>query len=170
MEILDARLDREWLCLKTQPSEALKWLVSFKPSNYAITKEKKKRSLNANSLAWKMMTELGNAIGEPPESVYRYQLAFIPGVRDSLTIKREALESFERAFCRDHIGRKVEVTGEHGELVDVLVTYGSSDYDTKQMSLLIDNILQDCKTVGVITPDDEYIAGLIKDWEAHNEK
>ena len=38
-----------------------------------------------------------------------------------------------------------------GEKVIVRTYYGSSQYDTKRMSRLIDNIVQDCKAVGVET-------------------
>ena len=35
--------------------------------------------------------------------------------------------------------------------VNVVLYYGSSTYDTAQMSRLIDNVIQDCKAVGIET-------------------
>lgn len=87
-----------------------------------------------------------------------------------LTIKKEAVNSFRRAFVADHIGRDVEVIGEHGATADILVTYGSSDYDTRQMSQLIDSITQDCRTLGISTLEDFRVNEIIKEWERSHEK
>ena len=44
--------------------------------------------------------------------------------------------------------------------------YGSSSYNKKQMSRLIDNVIQDCKAEGIETRTPEQIANLISLWEA----
>ena len=42
--------------------------------------------------------------------------------------------------------------------------YGSSSYNSKQMSRLIDNLVQDCKAVGIETKSDKEIECLLKEW------
>ena len=44
--------------------------------------------------------------------------------------------------------------------------YGSSDFDRREMSRLIDNIIQDCKAVGVETLPPDKLALLKEDWDA----
>lgn len=172
MQISEARLENGWLSLKTQPTEAYKFVKTFKPADYDIKKSVKSRSKNANALAWALMNEISREVGIPAIEIYREQVKNIGGYATTVTISRNALKSFERAFCREHIARSIEVIGEDEDFntVDILVTYGSSDYDTKQMSQLIDNIIQDCKQLGIETPEDDYINQLIADWEAHHDK
>ena len=42
--------------------------------------------------------------------------------------------------------------------------HGSSVYDTKQMSRLIDNLVQDCKEIGIETLPPEKLSLLVEDW------
>ena len=44
--------------------------------------------------------------------------------------------------------------------MNVVFSYGSSTYDTAQMSRLIDNIVQDCKAVGIETLTPSELAKL----------
>ena len=47
---------------------------------------------------------------------------------------------------------------------NVVLYYGSSTFDTKQMSRLIDNIVQDCKAVGIKTLTPQQLDALKEDW------
>lgn len=165
MQIAEAKFENGWLCLKVQPSDSFKFIKDFKPADYDILKAKKKRRLNANSMAWALITQIAKRVATSPEDVYRYEIAEIPGQTTGLTLKREAYVAFRRAFIGDHIGRDVKVIGEHGDQVDVICRYGSSDYDTAQMSQFIDAIIQDCKAIGIEIPDDARIASLLERWD-----
>ena len=48
--------------------------------------------------------------------------------------------------------------------VTVLAYYGSSDFDKEQMSRLIDNIVQDCRAVGIETLPPDKLAGMMEAW------
>ena len=165
MQIADVMFENGWLCLKVQPAESYKFIKSFKQGNYEIVKAKKKRSLNANSMAWALITQIAKRVACSPEDVYRYEIAEIPGQTTGLSLRKEAYVAFKRAFIGDHIGREVKVIGEHGDMLDVLCRYGSSDYDTAQMSQFIDAIIQDCKAIGIEIPDDARIASLLERWD-----
>ena len=43
--------------------------------------------------------------------------------------------------------------------------YGSSSYNSKQMSRLIDNLVQDCKAVGIETKPQAEIDNLLRQWD-----
>ena len=43
--------------------------------------------------------------------------------------------------------------------------YGSSSYNSKQMSRLIDGVVQDCKIYGIETKPQQEIDSLLKEWE-----
>lgn len=55
-----------------------------------------------------------------------------------------------------------EKVDEIGEKTTLNAYYGSSSYNSKQMSRLIDNLVQDCKSVGIQTLDDIEIEELIR--------
>lgn len=172
MRVEAAEYDRlgKRLSLSVPPADALKWLYSFKAGEYTITRTVKKRSLNANAYAWKLMGDIATVTGVPVEEVYRHSIENIGGVTDALAISAEALPAFRLAFIGDHIGRKVEVIGRSSNMVDILITYGSSDYNVQQMCQLIDSITQDCHALGIPTLEDEKLQQIIDDWEARHEK
>lgn len=153
--------------LKCPVAETRKFLYSFKAGEYEIKKAVKKRSLNANAYAWSLMGQIASRVGVPVEEVYRHCMKDVAGHTTVLTINRNALHAFMNAFKQDHIGRSVDIIGERDGAVDVLITYGSSDYDARQMSQLIDSIGQECKTLGIETLEDMKLRQIIEDWEAH---
>ena len=53
----------------------------------------------------------------------------------------------------------------NGVIVDFYKVYkGSSDYDTKEMSILIDGVVSDCKELKIPTLDDIKISQLKSNW------
>ena len=166
MEISDAKFDGGWLMLKTSASDALKWLAKeFKPREWDIVPHVEKRSRDANALAWAFIGKISNKLQIPPIDVYRRAISEIGGKSDFVRIRADAFKDFERAFTSGHLGRSCEIISERGGFYDVMIVYGSSDYDTRQMSALIDNILQSCSDLEIPTPEDEKIQSLLDDWE-----
>jgi hypothetical protein len=55
-----------------------------------------------------------------------------------------------------------EKVEEIGNKAIINAYYGSSSYNSKQMSRLIDNLVQDCKEIGIETLDDIEIKELLK--------
>lgn len=49
---------------------------------------------------------------------------------------------------------------------NLVLYYGSSEYDSRQMSRLIDMIVQDCKACGIPTATPEEIARMMDRWGA----
>lgn len=165
MEILEARYSDGELHLKMRGAECWTWLKSFKPGEWDITRAYKKRSLSANAYAWTLIGQIAKTVHVPEIDVYRKCIADVGGVTDVLRMPKTALMAFSRAFVDGHLGRKVDIIGDDKNTVDVRVTYGSSDYNTSQMSALIDSIVQECRMLDIPTMDDERICKLIEDWE-----
>lgn len=167
MKIEDAKFSDGWLMLKAPAGETRKFLYSFTAGDYEIKKTVKKRSLNANAYAWALMGQIAQKVGVPVAEVYRHCMKDVAGHTTVLTINRNALHAFTKAFRQNHIGRSVDIIGERDGAVDVLITYGSSDYDGRQMSQLIDSIVQECQALGIETLEDVKLRQIIEDWEAH---
>ena len=48
--------------------------------------------------------------------------------------------------------------------------YGSSSFTSKQMSSLIDGVVQDCKAYGIETKSDAEINSLLESWSKNEQK
>ena len=154
------------LRLKTADPTARRFVLQFKEGEYEITKAKKKRSLDANGMAWALIHKIAGEVGIPPDEVYRDAVRNIGGVSDVVCIAEKAKDTFIKAFTDGHLGRQVDsMPSKLPGCVNLVCTYGSSDYDTKQMSQFIDNLLQDCSALGIPTPEDERIDSLLKEWD-----
>ena len=151
--------------LKTPAVDALKWLVSYvKGRAYDITPHIEKRSRNANAYAWLLITKLASELGYPKEDIYKSAVREIGGKSTTMSLRKNAVKDFTRAFTNGHIGRSVEIVGSDEDTADIVITYGSSDFSTKQMTQLIDNLVQDCQNCGIETKPQEYINSLLEEW------
>lgn len=167
MRIENARMQGEALTLTVPVWEARRFMQGFKPGEYEIRPAKKRRSLDANAYAWKLINDIALAVREKPEDVYREALRSVPSICEIVCIVDAAAESMERLWLRDHIGRRVEK--EKSEKTPgctiMHLYYGSSDFDTRQMSMLIDTLIQDAQAVGVETRTEEEIRSLLEEWK-----
>ena len=158
----DAKYQDGWLMLKTPATDALKWLVKFvKGKSYDIVPHVEKRSRTANAYAWVLITKLSEVLNYPKEEIYRRAVSEIGGKSTVMSLRTNAVNDFKRAFVNGHIGRNVEILHSDAEKTDLLITYGSSDFDKRQMNQLLDNLVQDCLAVGIETKDQNYIDSLL---------
>ena len=154
------------LRLKTADPSARKFTYQFKAGDYDITKAKRRRSLDANAMAWKLIHDIAGEVGISPEEVYRDAVRNIGGVSDVICIMEKAKDSFIRVFTAGHIGRQVqEMPSKLEGCVTLVCTYGSSDYSVQQMTQFIDNLLQDCAALGIETPEEARINSLLEEWD-----
>lgn len=165
MKIENARLDVGELVLTVPLREAQFFLKSFEPGEYVITKAKKKRSLDANAYAWVLINLIAEAIRESPEDVYRESLRSVPNICEILCVQNKAVESMRRLWLKDHLGRRVETEeSKISGCTNMYVYYGSSDFDTRQMSILIDRLVQDAHDLGLETRPEAEIRSLVEAW------
>ena len=165
MKIENARIAGNELILSAEIPDARRFVYGFKPGEYDITPSRKKRSLNANAYAWKLINDIALAVREEPENVYREALKNVPNICEVLCVQDKAVDSLIRLWTRDHVGRRVE--REESKLpgcTNLYIYYGSSDFDTRQMSMLIDNLVQDAQALGIETRPEEEIKSLLEAW------
>ena len=166
MKIESARIMGNDLILTASIPDARRFVYGFKPGEYEISPAKKKRSLNANAYAWKLINDIALAVRESPEDVYREALKNIPNICEVLCVQDKAVDSMERLWIRNHIGRRVE--REESKIkgcTNLYIYYGSSEFDARQMSMLIDNLVQDAQALGIETRPEEEIKSLLEAWE-----
>lgn len=133
--------------------------------NLKITKYRAKRSLDANAYMWVLISELQEVISRPKEEIYKDLIKEI-GVYEVVPIKDIAVEKFCDAWSQNGLGWITETTKSKLEgYTNVLAYYGSSTYDTKQMTRLIDLVIQECNQYGIETRSQEELESMLKEWD-----
>lgn len=171
MRITDVRIEGQKLILTTEGRDAFNWVYDFKPGDYDITRRASKRSLDANRMAWALIDKLAEATGDKRTDIYRDQIREVGGISEYICVRDDAVEDFCTLWCGKSIGRQTEVIRDAkipGCKV-VLVYKGSSEFNTRQMSQLIDHIIQDCNQLGIETLTDEERKSLLDAWTPNRE-
>ena len=124
-----------------------------------IDKFREKRSLNANNYAWKLISEIGNATRQSKEDVYLVMLKRY-GQSDMVSVVAEVPVQYYFKYY--------EEAGEstlNGKLFKHYKVYkGSSEFDTKEMSIFIDGIVGEAKDLGIQTDTPDRIAQMKDLW------
>lgn len=116
-----------------------------------IEKNRKKRSLDSNSYCWHIINEIANVLRANKDDIYFMMLKRY-GQGAVVKIPNDKIEIFRRAY---------KYSQEHEKLTDKKAMYlrfwvGSSDYSTEEMSILIDGVVEEAKSLGIetMTPAD----------------
>ena len=124
-----------------------------------------RRSLDANAYAWVLMDRLAEKLNESKETIYREYIKNIGGNSEIVCVKDSALDRLCEGWQRMGIGWQTDTFPSKLEgCTNVILYYGSSTYDTAQMSRLLDLITQDCRQCGIPTETPDEIARLKALW------
>lgn len=165
MRIDAARWEGGELILTTSDADARRLVYEFKPGEYELRRARKKRSNDANAYAWELIDKIAVVTGIPKTEVYRNAVREIGGVSVQSVILTAALDDLRRSWCSGHLGWQVEVITPGKEWTTVNLIYGSSAYDTRQMSRLIDALIQDAKALDIETLPPDKLEGMMQAWE-----
>lgn len=129
---------------------------------------REKRSLNSNGYAWHLMQEIAEKVGSTKDEVYlnmlqRYSRAFTHMIVHPEVIPRL---SEQYRVVRD-LG-EVKVNGQIGHQVQVY--FGSSTFDTKEMSVFLDGIIDECRGLGIDIIPNSDIDRLKEEWDKERKK
>lgn len=160
--------DGVWLCLKVnEAAPARGFILSKKDRLYGceIKEHRQKRSLDANAYAWVLMDKLAEATKIPKAEIYREAVRNIGGNAETVCVKKKAADKLRSAWGGNGLGWCSEETPSKLEgCTNVILYYGSSTYDVAQMSRLIDNLVSDCKALGIETLPPDKLSLLKEEW------
>lgn len=131
-----------------------------------IKKHRKKRSLDANAYAWVLIDKIAAKQNLSKIAVYRHAIRDIGGVAEIVCCQNGAVTAMKELWKRNGLGWQVqEMESKIPGCTNLILYKGSSVYDTKQMSALIDSLVQDAKALGIETRSPEEIESLLKEYE-----
>ena len=136
-----------------------------------IKQHRAKRSLDANSYLWVLCQKMAEAIHATKEDVYRIFIKRV-GQFEIIPIKNEAVDRWIRNWQANGVGWISETIGDSKieGYTNVISYYGSSTYDSREMSILLNEIVRECKELGIETRPDEEIKSLIESWGVNHER
>ncbi len=169
----EMKLEGGWLMVKPEKEDlgkAMNLVRNRKNMLYdlEVKEHRKKRSLDANAYAWVLIGKLADDRCITPVEVYLQAIQNMGGNYEILPIKELAVDHFIKIWEAKGLGWPCVDMGPsriHGYR-NIKAYYGSSTYDTRQMSQLIDNLVQDCKDLDIETLSEEKLSLLKEAWDA----
>ena len=122
---------------------------------FEIKEKRKKRSLSQNAYAWGLIGKIADIMRLSKEEVYLKMLKSY-GQSTLISVLSEVNPN-EYFKYYETIG-KGTVNGK--EFTHYKFFKGSSEYDSKEMTIFIDGIIQECQQLGIETLTPEQIASL----------
>lgn len=161
--------DSTWLMLKVNPRDATDFIDEMKDGKVYeadLKEHRKKRSLDANAYAWVLIGKLANKVGLPKEDVYREFVKDVGGNYEILPIRNDAVDKWIANWRERGVGWVCDILGESklDGYTNVISYYGSSTYDSLQMSKLVNLIQEDCKQQGIEVMTPAELAMLMDGW------
>lgn len=156
------------LLLDTKQLDIVEELKNENKLNIELKKHRKKRSLDANAYFWKLLTELCELAEIDTVEEYKRRIKEL-GIFKQFRIQTEDVKTFEKVWTDRGIAWFCEIADTEylGNIEFKIINayYGSSSFNSKQMSRLIDGVVQDCKIYGIETKPQQEIDSLLKEWD-----
>ncbi|NYB73882.1 hypothetical protein HZF24_06980 [Sedimentibacter hydroxybenzoicus DSM 7310] len=130
-----------------------------------IDHKKKKRSLDANAYCFVLCQKISEVIGNTKEFVYKQAVRQV-GPFEITPIRNDAVERWIEVWESKGLGWQSEIMRDSKleGYTTIINYYGSSTYDTKEMSLLLDEIITQAKELGINTMTPKEIEQLKERW------
>ena len=156
------------LLLDTNELSIVEKLKNENKLNIELKKYRKPRSLDANKYFWKLLQEVCDHKDIDTIEDYKRRVKEL-GIFKQFKIMTQDVKTFEKIWTDRGIAWFCEIVDTtyigDTEFKIINAYYGSSSYNSKQMSRLIDNLVQDCKAVGIETKPQAEIDSLLKQWD-----
>lgn len=158
-----------WLRIRADaPSKAKLFLSAMVPGKKYVAEVKefrKKRSLDSNNYFWQLCDQIADKLGRTKEDIYIDYIKAV-GVFKDFHLTRDDAPTFRTAWSMLGTGWPTEEVDyqQDGDGVVVRAYYGSSRYNAKQMSRIIDMAVQDAKSLGIETLTPDELARMNIEW------
>jgi hypothetical protein len=130
-----------------------------------VKKHREKRSLDANAYFWVLVDRLAEKTRIPKTDIYRRYIREIGGNHEMVCVIDSAVEKLRNGWEHNGIGWQTDTMPSRiPGCTNVILYYGSSTYNTRQMSHLIDMAVQDCQEQNIETLSPEKLAGMMEEW------
>jgi hypothetical protein len=142
-----------------------------KPLSIEVKQWRERRSLDANAYAWVLIDRIAEVMRQGRTEVYRRYIKDVPGASQTVCVPTKAVAQLLHGWEHNGLGWTTEtMTSKLPDCTNVILFYGSSTFDTRQMSVMIDLIVQDAKALGIETLTPSELDRIKEDYEQHRSK
>lgn len=144
-----------------RPEEIIRWLFAQdRDKRFEIKEHKERRSLNANAYAWALIGKIADALRISKDELYLDMLKHY-GQSQMVSVRSDIdVTGYFKYF------EKIGETMLQGKAFTHYRIYkGSSEYDTREMAILIDGIIQEAQNLGIDTLPPHEIERIKSAWD-----
>ena len=130
-----------------KPLELISYLYNAdKDKQYELREYHKRKTLSQNAYAWVLINEIANKINKSKEQVYLQMLKDY-GQRTEVLLKADVkIKTYFKYYEAINKIKKNDI-----EFIEYYLFKGSSQFDSKEMSIFIDGIVEEAKQLGIQT-------------------
>lgn len=136
----------------TAPKSVVRVLneLNDKPLTVTVKEYRQKRSLSQNAYLWVLLDKIGEKVNRSKEDIYKIYIRDY-GVFEILPVRNDAAERFIKLWEARGLGWVCEDLGESklNGYTKLIAYYGSSTYTTKELSRVLDAVIQECRELGI---------------------
>lgn len=141
--------------------QIIKWLFGQdRDKTFEIKEHKEKRTLTANAYAWTLIGKIADVMRTSKDEVYRTMLKRYGQSEIVSVISSIDVSGYFKYY--ESIGK---ATLQGKEFLHYRIFKGSSEYDSREMAILIDGIISEAKELDIETLPPDELERLKKIWE-----
>lgn len=143
-------------------NELIDFLKNHTKLRVSIKKWREKRSLDANGLLWYCLGQIAEALHTDKWEVYLLMLKRY-GKYTYVCVKPHMVEPMKKQWRECEVIGEVDINGQ--KAVQMLCYFGSSTYDTKEFSVLLDGVISEMAEMGLQVPPSKDMQRALEQWE-----
>ena len=151
------------------PIQLISWLKEQpQDKKYKAEEYREHRSKDANAYCWVLCDKIAkelckDEVVHTKEQIYQDTILQI-GTFEPLIIQEKSFETFKRVWENKGLGFLIQEVSRKDKCVKVNCYYGSSTYNSKEMSLLINLLVETAKSLDIETMPQKELESLLKEW------
>ena len=123
---------------------------------------RQKRSLDANGMLWAVLGEMAAVLNTDKDSLYLEMLSRY-GVFTHIVVKPEIVERVKQEWRTVRELGEVTINGKTG--IQLQCYFGSSTYNSKEFSVLLEGAISEAQELGIETRPEAEINSLLEVWD-----
>lgn len=132
-----------------------------------VNKFRDKRSLDANGLLWHCLGKMAEALRTDKWSVYLQMLKRY-GQFTYICVKEKAVDMVRAQWRECEVVGEIDINGK--KAIQMLCYFGSSTYNSKEFSILLDGVISEMEEMGLETPTSSELQRVIDLYENSNSR
>ena len=152
-----------WISFKVDRNKALDILSELKDKVYTCTIKlcRKDRSLDANAALWLMLSKMAQVLNTTKDELYIEMLDRY-GVFTHIVVKPNVVDRVKKEWRTVREIGEVTINGQHG--IQLQCYFGSSTYNSKEFSKLLDGVIDEAKEIGIDFISREERERMLGEW------